>query len=168
MGKRGPRPKPSLATGKMPKSEPRPKLPAHLLPPDDLSDEAKIVWVQTIEAIGHTGVITAVDLEGLRAYVEACANFHRAQALVAKGGPLIKGRGGELVRNPAAIVAKQASEAMRAWARELGLTPAARVGLAQNVAQGEHAGASKKLDAIVGAALIAKQVRDAEGDEKAN
>jgi P27 family predicted phage terminase small subunit len=76
-------------------------------------------------------------------------------ALVARGGPLIKGRNGELVRNPAAIVMKQQGEQMRAWARELGLTPASRVGLEQNLESGQHAGANAKLEAILGAAFIA-------------
>jgi P27 family predicted phage terminase small subunit len=163
MGRRGPQPTPSAiraAKGERSnKKEAKPRLPKHLLPPDDLSDEAKPIWIATIDAVGHTGVITAVDLEGLRAYTEACANYRRAQALVAKAGPLIKGRNGELVRNPAAIIAKQASEQMRAWARELGLTPAARVGLEQNLAHGEHADANAKLNAILGAARIAHDVR---------
>jgi P27 family predicted phage terminase small subunit len=160
MGKRGPRPKPSVVNGGAPANEPKPRLPKHLEPPEDLSEDAKTTWVETIEAIGHTGVITAVDLQGLRHYCEAAANFRRAQALVAQAGPLIKGRNGDLVRNPAAIIAKQASEAMRGWARELGLTPAARVGLAQKIEDGEHGDSARKLDAIVGAALIAKQMRE--------
>lgn len=163
MGKRGPRPTPSAikkATGKtVDKREAAPKLPKHLLPPDDLSEEAKVIWAATVDAVGHTGVITAVDLEGLRAYAESAATYHRAQALVSKAGPLIKGRGGELVRNPAAIVAKQAQDSMRAWARELGLTPASRVGLAENLEHGEHSNANAKLNAILGAAKIAADVR---------
>lgn len=158
MGRRGPRPTPSALIpgrgGNVAKREPIP-VPAHLTAPDDISDDAKLIWEETTKAIGHTGVITAVDLEGLRAYAESAAAWRRAAALVAKGGPLIKGRNGELVRNPAAIVMKQQGEQMRAWARELGLTPAARVGLEQHLESGQHAGANAKLEAILGAAIIA-------------
>jgi P27 family predicted phage terminase small subunit len=158
MGRRGPRPTPSAIVkaqgGHIDKKEPVPA-PAHLTPPDDISDDARIIWVETAAAIGHTGVITAVDLEGLRAYAESAAAWRKATALVARGGPLIKGRNGDLVRNPAAIVMKQQGEQMRAWARELGLTPASRVGLQQNLESGQHAGANAKLEAILGAAFIA-------------
>jgi len=158
MGKRGPRPTPSAIVkargGAVDKKEPVP-VPAHLTPPDDISDDARLIWEETARAIGHTGVITAVYLEGLRAYAESAAAWRRATALVVKGGPLIKGRNGELVRNPAATVMRQQGEAMRAWARELGLTPASRVGLEQNLESGQHAGANAKLEAILGAAIIA-------------
>jgi P27 family predicted phage terminase small subunit len=166
MGRRGPAPMPTAikrARGetrpsRVSKKELAPPPPAHLNPPEDLSDDAKPIWVAVVEAIGHTGVITAVDVEALRAYAESVATYRKAAAIVARGGQIIRGRNGELVRNPAVIIMKQSGEASRSWARELGLTPASRVGLEATASQGQHAGASAKLDAILGAADIAAKI----------
>ena len=168
MGRRGPAPTPTAikkARGetrpsRVGKKEIAPKQAPHLDAPDDLSDDARPIWVAVVDAIGHTGVITAVDVEALRAYAESVSTYRKAASLVARGGPIIKGRNGELVRNPAIIVMKQAGEAARAWARELGLTPASRVGLEATAAQGQHAGANAKLDAILAGADIAAQLRE--------
>jgi P27 family predicted phage terminase small subunit len=168
MGRRGPAPTPTAikkARGetrpsRIGKKEIAPKAVAHLEAPEDLSDDAKPIWIAVVDAIGHTGVITAVDVEALRAYAESVATYRKAANIVARGGPIIKGRNGELVRNPAIIVMKQAGEASRAWARELGLTPASRVGLEAVASQGQHAGANAKLDAILAGADIAAQLRE--------
>lgn len=130
-------------------------IPSHLAPPEGISDEARAIWITTLSAIAHTGVITTVDLEALRAFCESAALYHKATELLVRSGPLIKGARGDVVRNPAAMVAKQAGEAMRSWARELGLTPASRVGMESNLAQGEHASANAKLEAIMSAAAVA-------------
>ena len=113
-----------------------------------------------MRAVEHTGVLTAVDVDALRAFAESAAMYRKAARIVAQSGPLIKGRNGEIVRNPATVVMKQAGEAMRAWARELGLTPASRVGLEAATSQGQHAGANAKLDAILAGADIAAQLRE--------
>jgi P27 family predicted phage terminase small subunit len=168
MGKRGPRPKPTklkelageTRPSRVSKNEVRPVAAEHLNAPEDLNEDARPIWAAVVAAIGHTGVITAVDVEALRAYSESVATYRKAAFLVARGGPIIKGRNGDLVRNPAMIVMKQAGEAARAWARELGLTPASRVGLEVMSSQGKNAGANAKLDAILAGADIATQMRE--------
>jgi P27 family predicted phage terminase small subunit len=132
MGKRGPKPKPSAiraTEGKIvPLNEPRPTLSA-LQPPPDIAEDALDVWREVIAAVGHTGVITAADVDTLRAYCEATARYREAEGLLRKSGPLVKGRNGEYVKNPLHQVMRDNATMMRAGARELGLTPSARVGM---------------------------------------
>lgn len=168
MGRRGPRPTPTAikkARGetrpsRVGKKEIAPKAAAHLDAPSDLSVDARPIWDAVVAAIGHTGVITAVDVEALRAYAESVATYRKASAILAESGLIIEGRNGEPVRNPATIIAKQASEQMRAWARELGLTPAGRVGIEASASNNQHSGANAKLDAILAGADIAAQLRE--------
>ena len=98
--------------------------------PDDLSEAAATVWQRVLRAYGATGVITEADADGLRAYCEAVVRYVHAQKALEASGPLVRDahRSG-LVKNPLHQIVRDNADLMRAWARELGLTPAARVGL---------------------------------------
>lgn len=136
MGRRGPAPKPTrlkLLAGetrpsRINRDEPQPvdRLPAL---PLDMGDRARQVWERVMRDFGHTGVIKALDTDALRIYCESVAAWEQAEALLRQSGPLIKGRDGNLVRNPLAQIARDNATMVRIYARELGLTPAARVGL---------------------------------------
>jgi P27 family predicted phage terminase small subunit len=85
-------------------------------------------------AMGATGVLTVADADALRIYADAVARYQHAAELLDASGPLITaaGRGarrGELVKNPLHQIVRDNAILVRAFARELGLTPAARVGL---------------------------------------
>ena len=105
----------------------RPRMPL------DLSPTAKAVWRRVLREMGATGVITAVDADILRAYCEAVSRYAYAAALLEQEGPLIRSgagaRRGELVKNPLHQVVRDNALLLRALARELGLSPAARAGL---------------------------------------
>jgi P27 family predicted phage terminase small subunit len=89
-----------------------------------------VVWTRVLATYGHTGVITAVDGDALRAYCEAVARYIYAARKLEETGPLVRGaHRAELVRNPLHQIVRDNADQMRAWARELGLTPAARPGL---------------------------------------
>lgn len=96
--------------------------------PDGMEPEAQAVWRRILRDMAP-GVIVSVDADLLRMFAEAVVDYRRARALLTTGGPLIRGRGGELVVNPAARVVRDTREAARLLARELGLSPAARAGL---------------------------------------
>lgn len=68
----------------------------------------------------------AVDAAGLAAYCEAVALLGQLAELIAKSGPLLIGRDGLVHKNPAVGQLRDASAAVRMWAREFGFTPAAR------------------------------------------
>ena len=99
-----------------------PKIPA------DMDPEAKIVWRRVLRDMRHTGVIRAADADILRCYCEAVSRYAQAARLYAQSGPIVK-RDGNLVKNPLHQVARDNADEIRQFARELGLSPSARVGL---------------------------------------
>lgn len=134
MGRHGPPPEPVAAKrargitapsrvnyeSPMPRQRP-PRAPA------DMNDEAKAVWRHVMREM-PPGVILAADEYSLRAYCEAVVRYRAAQRFYEQTPALVKGRNG-MVKNPMAQVVRDQDDAQRAWARELGLTPAARAGL---------------------------------------
>jgi P27 family predicted phage terminase small subunit len=72
------------------------------------------------------GTVKAVDASALAAYCEAVARLRVTSEIVAKAGPLLVGRDGQARKNPAVAQARDASNEVRVWAREFGLTPSAR------------------------------------------
>lgn len=136
MGKRGPAPKPTalkLIEGVKPNrinhDEPTPSSEP-LLPPDDLSDDAREVWDYTLAELQVMRLATAADRDALVCYCEAVVNHRRASALLAGSTILIKGLHGGLVRNPALAVQRDSANLIRAFAQEFGLTPSARSDIA--------------------------------------
>jgi P27 family predicted phage terminase small subunit len=98
--------------------------------PADMDAEAKVVWRRVLRDMRHTGVIRAADSDVFRCYCEAVSRYAQAARLYAQSGPIIRGaRGGDLVKNPLHQVARDNADEIRQLARELGLSPSARVGL---------------------------------------
>lgn len=135
MGRRGPTPTPTKV--KMLRGETRPSrlnlhepMPAPDVPkiPADMDAEAKVVWRRVLRDMRHTGVIRAADADILRCYCEAVSRYAQAARLYAQSGPIVK-RDGNLVKNPLHQVARDNADEIRQFARELGLSPSARVGL---------------------------------------
>jgi P27 family predicted phage terminase small subunit len=132
VGRRGPAPTPTKA--KIAKGETRPSRLNALEPeprdraprmPAAMSKEAKVVWRHVLREM-PAGVITAADAHVLRLYCEALARYNQAQALYST--PLVTTRG-QLVKNPLHQVIRDNADQVRVLARELGLSPAARVNL---------------------------------------
>ena len=135
MGRRGPTPTPTKV--KMLRGETRPSrlnrhepMPSPDVPkmPADMDPEAKVVWRRVLRDMRHTGVIRAADADVLRCYCEAVSRYAQAARLYAQSGPIVK-RDGNLVKNPLHQVARDNADEIRQFARELGLSPSARVGL---------------------------------------
>ena len=136
MGSRGPAPLPTrlkvlhgeTRAARLNRNEPKPAGRPRM--PPDMSDEAKRVWRRVIRDFGATGVITAVDADALRTYCEAAVRYVQAARTLEASGPLVRGaRSGELVKNPLHQIVRDNAILLRAFARELGLTPSARTGL---------------------------------------
>jgi P27 family predicted phage terminase small subunit len=107
--------------------EPMPAADVPKMPPD-MDADAKVVWRRVIRDMRHTGVIRAPDADVLRCYCEAVSRYAAAARLYAQTGPLTR-RDGNLVKNPIHQVARDQADEVRQFARELGLSPSARVGL---------------------------------------
>ena len=102
--------------------------------PLDIGPVAKTVWRRVLREMGATGVITAVDADVLRVYCESVARYLYAVGMLEASGPLITAGGtgarrGELVKNPLHQIVRDNALLLRAFARDLGLTPSARAGL---------------------------------------
>lgn len=136
MGRRGPAPTPTKLKllrgnpGRRPiRPEPEPTgLPAI---PVGTSPKARRVWRRLIHDYAATGVLTGVDADALRVYCDAVVRYEQAAKLLEDSGPLVRGaRQGDLVKNPLHQVVRDNADLIRAFARELGFTPAARSALA--------------------------------------
>ena len=92
-------------------------------PPSWLPSHAKSEWRQLVA----DRKIAAHELGTVEAYCLAVANMRQAEAIVARDGPTYISPTGELKRHPATTLVKEAVEASRRLAAELGLTPASRM-----------------------------------------
>lgn len=137
MGRRGPAPMPTklkLLHGerrpsRLNRTEPQ---PAPLMPeaPEDIDARARAIWDRVMVDFGAAEVIRRADQDALRCYCEAVSRYEEAARLLKRSGPLVRGtRRSELVRNPLHQIVRDNANLVRIYARELGLTPAARVGL---------------------------------------
>lgn len=95
-------------------------------PPSWLPSHAKAEWRRVMPQLVVDRKIAAHELGTVEAYCLAVANMRTAEAIVAKNGPTYVSPAGELKRHPATTLVKEAVEASRRLAAELGLTPASR------------------------------------------
>jgi P27 family predicted phage terminase small subunit len=101
-------------------------------PPATLDPLAVTVWTRLRDTFAADEVprFREADREALGAYCEAVAMHARAAQALATDGVLVTGRSkddaGRMVRNPAWGQYRDASNLIRHWGNELGLTPSAR------------------------------------------
>ena len=139
MGRRGPAPAPDAV--KLARGETRPSRlngrepTARAKPPRmprDMSDRAKTEWRRVLREMADTGVIAGADAAVLRCYCEAVARYEDAAVAYAGSTALVRSRGG-LVTNPLARIVRDSADQVRLFARELGLSPAARANLSLSI-----------------------------------
>jgi P27 family predicted phage terminase small subunit len=152
MGARGPAPTPTqlrllhgeTRPSRIHQNEPKPRA---VLPvaPDWLTDRARSVWDRTVAELDHMGMATMADQDSLVVYCQSVAHYEEACRLVNTAGLLIRGRDGGVVKNPAMQFVRDQAVLIRAYAREFGLTPAARVGLETGEQPEQHLGPQRLL-----------------------
>lgn len=133
MGRRGPAQRPTalkLLHGEPHKDRintdepsPRPTIPELA---GDASDEVRAVWNQVLAELEVMSLAFAADGPALRCYCEAVVVHRRASVVLAHSEVLVEGLHGNLVRNPALQIQRDAAQTIRAFAQEFGLTPSAR------------------------------------------
>lgn len=142
MGRRGPAPTPTAI--KRARGETRPSevnLDEPILPagaprmPSGMDDTAKMVWQRVMKAMGPTEVIKLADSDVLRCYCEAMSRYIQAGLLLRATGFIGEGQRGEMVKSPLHQVVRDNADLVRQFARELGLSPSARVGLHMDIGQ---------------------------------
>jgi P27 family predicted phage terminase small subunit len=94
--------------------------------PDFLSDDVRVIFEHTVAELEYMGIAAPSDRDVLIAYCEAVDKHRKASALLARSPVLVKGMHGNLVRNPALQVQRDAAHLIRQLAQEFGLTPSAR------------------------------------------
>lgn len=94
--------------------------------PKDLSPLAQKVWRAELGALVRAEKIAAHELPLFKSYCLATARIDEAQALIDKHTLLIVGASGELKRNPATTIQKEAIALQARLAAEFGITPASR------------------------------------------
>jgi P27 family predicted phage terminase small subunit len=147
MGKRGPRSRPTalkLLHGerhldRINADEPVPR-PAELEPPADASEAVLEVWHRIVAELEAMNLAFPADADSLRCYCEAVVSHRRASEVLRHSGVLVKGIHGNLVRNPALQIQRDAAQSVRAFAQEFGLTPSARSSIKATDAAGGQDG----------------------------
>lgn len=106
--------------------------------PDILDGEGLAEWLRLADVYAHDAVrFREGERAALIAYCAYWSAFCAAAADLRDRGPVVEGRSesdrGRLVKNPSTVAMREASQQLRYWARELGLTTDARVriGLAE-------------------------------------
>lgn len=92
-------------------------------PPDDLKGEAYAEWCRVTTFLEKVGQIEKVDYAALMVYCSAWGMFDDARREFNELGPLLLGRDGGYVKNPAAQIMNDASKIMLAFGAKFGVTP---------------------------------------------
>ena len=95
--------------------------------PRTLPPEAKAEWRRVVPELEDIGILATIDRAVLIRYCVAWADWCELARLLERSGKLIKGQKGNLVRNPLWLMKRDAEQAIAELARQLGLTPAARL-----------------------------------------
>jgi P27 family predicted phage terminase small subunit len=109
-------------------AEPEPRRGAPR-PPADLKGEALAEWGRIVPELDRLGLLTLVDRAYLVAYCEAWASFNAAREALSEYGPLVAGRDGGLVKNPASQIMRDAADLMLKFGSRFGLSPSDRTRL---------------------------------------
>lgn len=144
MGRRGPAPKPTalrlLHGDRKDRINEREPVARDTLPelPDNVSGEVRQVWEYTLGELQVMRCVAAADRDSLLAYCEAVVVHRKASAVLAKTPVLVKGIHGNMVRNPALQIQRDAAQTIRAFAQEFGLTPSGRTRIQTEATHGER------------------------------
>ena len=118
--------------------------------PKWLSDGAKKEWRRVAKIFAEEEKeFTDKDLKALEAYCTNYAKWQKCEQIIEeKGYSMEVGDNGYEQQRPEVSIANKAQTEMRAWAKELGLTPAARQRMKAENAQGDS-GIDAELDGLI-------------------
>ena len=143
-GRRGRSPKPTrlrLIEGdradRINQNEPVPRA-GTMEPPEGLADEVLDIWTYTLAELEFMGLDAPADRDSLVCYCEAVVSHRKSSRVLAQSPPLVKGIHGNMVRNPALQIQRDAAHTVRAFAQEFGLSPSARSRIEGRKGEGEE------------------------------
>lgn len=118
--------------------------------PKWLNDVAKKEWRRVAKIFAEEGKeFTDKDLKALEAYCINYAKWQRCEQIIdEKGYSMEVGDNGYEQQRPEVSIANKAQAELRAWAKELGLTPAARQRMKENGSTADS-GIDPELDGMI-------------------
>lgn len=130
----GRRPKPSAILelygnrGKRRLNDREPKPPKAIpIPPAELNEAARGEWRRVCQMLYDLGIVSAIDRAVVTAYCECWSTYMDAiKQVKISGGPVVKSGTGTPIQNPWINVKNRARHDLLNFARDLGMTPAAR------------------------------------------
>ena len=118
--------------------------------PKWLNDTAKKEWRRVAKILAEEGKdFTDKDLKALEAYCINYAKWQRCEQIIdEKGYSMLVGDNGYEQQRPEVSIANKAQTELRVWAKELGLTPAARQRM-KEAGNASESGIDPELDGMV-------------------
>jgi P27 family predicted phage terminase small subunit len=95
-------------------------------PPEWLTGIGRAMWIEHVERLDKMLQLSPIDGPALAVMFNVLNRYVEASHIVASSSVLIKGRNGNLVKNPAVGSMRDAEIAFLSFAREFGMTPSAR------------------------------------------
>lgn len=95
-------------------------------PPSDLTAGAQKFWRSELPPLVRAEKIAPHELPLFKSYCSATARIDEAQVLIDEHGLLVTSPTGDLKRNPATTIQKEAIALQARLAAEFGITPASR------------------------------------------
>ena len=157
MGKRGPPPKPTPLRvlegdrGKSRRTKVRPEpapAPGPCDPPAHLAPESRAVWECLAPELEAKGLLAPRYLDTFEVFCDAFVQYRRAASVLARTGPVVQGRMGELVTNPASREFARYASIVRAFGSDFGLSPAATTAIARGVDSARRPGEPGPVDVV--------------------
>lgn len=103
-------------------------------PPGHLTESAKAIWHEMRDVVHETVGLSALDENALADYCQAVADVRELRSIISREGWFFETSTGQIKKHPAVDALNQRQIVVSKLARELGLTPYARLSVAPQAA----------------------------------
>lgn len=118
-----------------------------------LDDEAKKEWKRITKTLLETIDILELDTKAIEGYCQAYSNWRKCEEILAEKGYTFTTPNGYEQQRPEVSISNKSIENMRAWAKELGFTPAARARMLKNnsssISEGQNEDDKEMEDMVI-------------------
>lgn len=118
--------------------------------PKWLEGEAKEEWKRIIKELGENSDLKTVDLKALEGYVQSYSKWKQCEIILKEEGFVMACENGYLQQRPEVAISNKALADMRAFQKELGLTPSSRSRMNKNSGSNDNEGTTDpEMDAMI-------------------
>ena len=103
------------------------------MPPEHLSDEAKVLWRELVPQLKELGFWKPSDALALELFVETYCEWQELERWLQQNPPVMTNKDGEPVVDPHFEACNELANSCLEMMRELGLTPKSRAKIASQV-----------------------------------